>query len=721
MQTQTAAFQIEGMDCPSCAAKIQTALGKLKGVEQAEVEFTSAQLRLEYAPTQVTVGDIARKVEGLGYRLIGDVHTSNQETTSHDTLRRSLTALSALLFGVGFILEWQAGPATSAAWWSIWAVRLFYVGALVCSGYYIVRSAIASLRHLSLDMSVLMSVAIAGALIIGEWSEGVMVAVLFAFAQFLETRSMARARKAISDLMNIVPLEATILRNGQTMRVPVEAVSVGDTVLARPGERIPLDGVVVRGASRVNQAPITGESIPVEKSVNADVYAGTMNEHGALEIRVTKAAADTMVAQIKRQVEIAQSQKAKAQQFVDRFARVYTPCVIGLALLLPLAAWLIFSQPLATWVHRSLVLLVIACPCALAISTPVAVVSALANAARNGVLIKGGVYLELLGKLKAIAFDKTGTLTHGEPQVTDIVPLNGASTQDVLWGAITVEHNSEHAIARAIRKHAEAVGAPIEGLGEFEALPGKGAKTTFTHGGRRCGFVVGSPRLFAEYHALPTKTAQQAIDHLDAQGKTVVLVGMLDGENAKLLGFIAVADAVRAESAKALEAIRQGGIPHLTMLTGDTQRTATAVAGAVSIPDYQSELLPDEKVQAVAQLRQQYGTVAVVGDGINDAPSLASADVGIAMGMVGTDVTLEAADVVLIKDDLSALPYAIRLGRRALRIIQVNIAFALATKLVFTILAINGMATLWMAVFADMGASLLVIFNGLRLLQNGRD
>ncbi|MBI1923013.1 cation-translocating P-type ATPase [Candidatus Poribacteria bacterium] len=733
-QACDAEFRVGGMDCPTCADKIREALSKLKGVERCDVQFTAEKLSLAYVPNQTTLADIEKRVRDLGYSLeMGErgsppVHggwraggvrqTSARFHWLWGDLRRNLMVLSAILFVFGFALEWRTAPMSM--------VRLFYVGALLSGGFYIARSALSAIRYLSIDMSVLMSIAIIGAWGLGEWSEAVMVTVLFTLAQFLESRSMTRARKAITELMNLAPLEASVWRDGKVQTRPVKEIAVGDTILVRPGEHIPLDGVVTHGGSRVNQAPITGESLLVEKNVGSEVYAGTINENGALEIRVTKAAGDTTLARITRQIEIAQAQKARAQQFVDRFAKIYTPCVIGLAILLPFLPWFLWGHPLSAWLRRSLVLLVIACPCALAISTPVAIVSALANAARQGVLIKGGVYLERLGKLKAIAFDKTGTLTRGEPQVKDIIPLNGVSRYAVLQSAVAVESRSEHALARAILRYAQQGPSlpplPIEvssgGEEQFTALPGKGVKSTVVGEGGSRVILVGTHRLFIEEGANLTKAEQGKLHQLEADGKIVVLVGFREGEGVMVQGFIAFADQLRQESASVLAALRRVGISHLTMLTGDTHRTASAVAEAVHVTDYRWELLPADKVDAVKQLRQQHGTIAMVGDGINDAPALAMADVGIAMGEIGTDTTLEVADVVLLRDNLSALPFAMRLGQRTLRIIQTNIAFALVTKLIFTLLALNGMATLWMAVFADMGASLLVIFNGLRLLKN---
>ena len=496
-------------------------------------------------------------------------------------------------------------------------------------------------------------------------------------------------------------------------QVPVDLLAPGDQILVRPGERVPMDGKVLVGRSAVDQSPITGESMPVDKEDGAAVFAGTINGHGALTLRVTRLAADNTLSRIVRMVEEAQDQKAPSQRFVDVFARYYTPAVMALATLVAVVPPLLGWGSLDVWIYRALVLLVISCPCALVISTPVSIVSAVANAARAGVLIKGGAYLEAAGSLRAIAFDKTGTLTRGKPVVTDVVALADghagaeAAQAEVLRLAAAVESNSEHPLARAVVAEAAARGVALQSATEFAALPGQGAQAMVE--GRRVS--VGSHVLFDSWRNHGGAVCDR-VEALEAAGKTVMIVG--DAQSA--WGLIAVADTLRPESAAAVRALKAAGVAHTVMLTGDGPAVARAVGSAVGVDEVRAGLLPQDKVTAVDELLARHGSVGMVGDGVNDAPALARATVGIAMGAAGTDVALETADIALMSDDLSRLPYAIGLSRQARRVIQQNIALSLAIKAVFLALALPGLATLWMAVFADMGASLIVTLNGMRLL-----
>ncbi|HYL80293.1 MAG TPA: heavy metal translocating P-type ATPase, partial [Candidatus Acidoferrum sp.] len=495
-------------------------------------------------------------------------------------------------------------------------------------------------------------------------------------------------------------------RNGSQRVLPVEQVELGDLLLIWPGEKIPMDGRVRAGTSAVNQAAITGESIPADKTLGDPVYAGTLNGHGALEVEVTRRVQDTTLARIIHLVEEAQAQRAPSQRFVDRFARVYTPAVFALALGLMAAPPLLFDQPWAPWIYRGLALLIVSCPCALVVSTPVTIVSAIANAARHGILIKGGAYLEELGRLQAVALDKTGTLTRGEPEVTDVIVLNGSATEDLLALAAAVEAHSEHPLARSIVRAAERRGLLIQQAGGFTAIPGKG-------GHARVGdqtVFVGSPRLFAEMgNGAEAGTTVRA---LEAQGRTVLLVGT----TSRTLGILALADPLRAESRQAVADLRAAGIRHVALLTGDNRAVAEAIAREVGADTVRAEVLPDGKLEAVRALRTEYGSLAMVGDGVNDAPALAASSVGIAMGVVGSDVALETADVALMTDDLSKLPFLLHLGRTAVRVIRQNITFALVVKAVAIAAVFPGWLTLWLAVLGDMGASVLVTLNGMRLL-----
>ncbi|HET7220782.1 MAG TPA: heavy metal translocating P-type ATPase, partial [Vicinamibacterales bacterium] len=618
----------------------------------------------------------------------------------HSMWRERLVALSGAALGLGLLLQFLGAPA-------LWTIGLCAV-AVVLAGTQTVRRAWGSILARRLDMHVLMMIAVVGAMVLGEWTEGASVVFLFALAQMLEARAMERARGAIRALMDLAPVQALVIRRGVEMQVPVDEVAVGDLVIVRPGEKIPLDGIVRRGTSAVNQAPITGESLPVDKDAGDEVFAGAINGRGALEVEVSRLRRDSTLARIIHLVERAQSQRAPSQTFVDRFAHVYTPIVLALAVVFAIVPPLLFGALWSTWVYRALVLLVISCPCALVISTPVSIVSALAAAARKGVLIKGGARLEQLASVKCVAFDKTGTLTKGRLRVTDIVPLNGATPVEVLALAAAVESRSEHPIARAIVERAASDGLTLSPIDRAEAIPGRGA-----HGyvsGRLV--VVGSHRLFEE-QSLCAANVEAALDGLAAKGCSTVLVAT----NGEAVGVIGVADEVREAARDTVAILGEHGVEHVVLLTGDHEIAARALAQSVGISEYRAGLLPDHKLAAVGELRARHGALAMVGDGVNDAPALAAADVGIAMGVAGTDAALETADVALMADDLAKIPYAIRLSRATARNIRANIAFSIALKAMFLIMALAGAATLWMAVVADTGASLIVIANALRLLR----
>jgi Cd2+/Zn2+-exporting ATPase len=560
----------------------------------------------------------------------------------------------------------------------------------------------------ALDINALMAIAVVGAIAIGQWSEAATVVFLFALAQYLESRSMDRARHAIRALIDLSPPDALVVRGDRELRVPVADVLIGDVVRLRPCDKVPLDGTVLDGSSDVNQAPITGESLPVDKHPGDELFAGSINGRGALSVRVTHGARDTMLARVIHLVERAQSERAPSQQFVDRFARIYTPAVLALAGILavvpPLAG---FGEPL-DWIYRALVLLVISCPCALVISTPVAIVSALAAAARHGVLVKGGAHLERLAGIRALALDKTGTLTRGEPTVVGVDALDGSGPREILALAASVEEHSSHPIARAIVAHARAAGIPLRQARRASDLPGRGCEADID--GQ--SVIVGNARLFAERGLLHPAVADR-LRALAAGGRTAVLIAQGD----HVRGLVELADRPRGIARDVVDLIRAHGIPHVAMVTGDNGGAARSVAAAVGIDEVHAELLPADKVAVLNQLRARHGAVAMVGDGVNDAPALAAADLGIAMGAAGSDVALETADVALMGDDLAKIPYALRLSRATLRNVRTNVALSVLLKLVFLVLAVPGHATLWMAIVADTGASLLVVANGLRLLR----
>jgi Cd2+/Zn2+-exporting ATPase len=580
--------------------------------------------------------------------------------------------------------------------------------AVLTGGIPLLRRAVVAARARAIDINVLMSVAVIGALAIGEWSEAATVVFLFALAQYLESRSMERARHAIRALMDLTPAEALVVRDGRAIPVPVDQVVPGDRLRIRPGEKVPLDGEVVAGESDVNQAPITGESLPVEKRAGDEVFAGTINGHGGLDVKVTRLRRDTVLARIIHLVESAQSQRAPSQAFVDRFAHYYTPVVIALAVGIAAIPPIFAAEPFAGWLYRALVLLVIACPCALVISTPVSIVSALAAAARQGVLVKGGAYLERLARVGSIAFDKTGTLTTGHPTVEGIEALPGCSGERLLSIAASLEAGSEHPVARAIVHHASRLHVPTMAVDRFRALPGLGAEGAIDG----APALAGNARLFRQHDLLCDRAAAISA-RAEAAGQSAIFVA-LDGVTC---GAIIVGDRHRPSARDVVDLLREQGLHPVVVLTGDNEGAARAVGAAVGVTDVRAQLLPQDKVAAIAELRATHGPVAMVGDGVNDAPALAASDVGIAMGAVGSDAALETADVALMGDDLSKIPYAIRLGRSTLRTVKANVALSLVVKAVFLALAVTGHATLWMAIVADTGASLLVIANGLRLLR----
>ncbi|GJQ27781.1 MAG: copper-translocating P-type ATPase [Phycisphaerae bacterium] len=612
---------------------------------------------------------------------------------------------SGLLAFAAEIASWVSGREGS------WPIIALSASSILLGGLPTIRKGLVALRTFTLNINFLMTVAVIGACAIGEWPEAAVVVFLFALAEMIEAYSLEHARNAVRALMEMSPDVASVKQpDGSWNEVPAVDVPVGSVVRVRPGERLALDGVVVAGASAINQAPITGESVPVEKAEGDQVFAGTINEAGVLEFRTTGGRDETTLARITRTVQAAQAARAPTQRFVDRFAHVYTPIVCLLALLVAVVPWLVLRQPFTPWLYKALVLLVIACPCALVISTPVTVVSGLAAAARRGILIKGGVYLEEGRKLNILALDKTGTITEGRPKLTDVHPMNGRSSDEVLRIAASLDAGSDHPVARAVSSAWTGELLPVE---SFKSIIGRGVE------GRINGELhfVGNHRL-AEERKVCSPTIEAELARLEARGKTAIIVA---GERApNVLGILAVADTPRETSVEALRDLHSLGV-RTVMLSGDNPRTAETIAKAVGIDDARGNLLPDDKIAAIGELIavRGAGKVGMVGDGVNDAPALAKADIGFAMGAAGTDVALETADVALMKDDLRAVPEFIRLSGRTSAILTQNITISLAAKGTFFVLALVGIATLWMAVLADMGATLVVVANGLRILRHG--
>ena len=589
---------------------------------------------------------------------------------------------------------------------------LAYATSILVGGYRLFKTGLMNLIRLQFDMKTLMTIAVMGAAIIGEWGEGATVVILFAISEALETYSMDKARQSIRSLMDIAPKEALIRRGNKEFTVEVDDIQIGDIMIVKPGQKIAMDGIVVKGLSSVNQAAITGESVPVAKNLDDEVFAGTLNEEGLLEVRVTKHVDDTTIAKIIHLVEEAQAERAPSQAFVDRFAKYYTPLIMLIALGVAVVPPLFFGGDWDKWIYQGLAALVVGCPCALVISTPVAIVTAIGNAARNGVLIKGGIHLEEMGAIKAIAFDKTGTLTHGVPVVTDYIPQSNTDSDELLTIIAALENGSQHPLASAIMKKAKQDNLPHKAvtIEEFSSITGKGIKGKV----HNKLYYVGSPNLFDEIlsNGIPSNL-KATISDLQNKGKTV----MVAGTETEILGLLAVADEVRGNSKSVIKKLHSLGIQKTIMLTGDNKGTANAIGGQVGVSDIKADLLPQDKLTLIKELRSKYDRVAMVGDGVNDAPALAASTVGIAMGGAGTDTALETADIALMADDLGKLPFTVKLSRSALNIIKQNITFSIGIKLVALLLVIPGWLTLWIAIFADMGATLIVTLNALRLLR----
>ena len=588
-----------------------------------------------------------------------------------------------------------------------WATPVF-IGAAVIGSVFPARRALVSLRRGALDINVLMIIAVAGALLIDQVEEAAMVVLLFSFSQWLEVQTLDRARRAIARLLDLTPQRVTLRQGDQDVSVGIDEVRPGATMLVRPGDKVALDGVVRAGSSDVNQAPITGESVPVEKSAGDLVYAGTLNGHGVLTVEVTRRREDTTLARIIQQVESAQASRAPRQQFIDRFAAWYTPAVIAIAALIAAVPLAVSGESADAWIYRALVLLVVACPCALVISTPVSIVSALAGAARHGVLIKGGAPLERLASVRVIAIDKTGTLTTGTLSVGRVEALSDFSEADVIGIAAAVEAQAEHPIAVAIAREARSRRVPVTMARDVRAWPGLGVSGVVASDDVLCG----TERLFSQRGRL-TPELSQAAAALVAAGFSPVLVA----RGSRPVGVIGMADRPRAGANQAVTELRQH--VRVTMLTGDHETTARAIGAQVGVDEVRAGLLPQDKVKAVDELRREYGPVAMIGDGINDAPALAAADVGVVMGAIGSDAALETADLALMTDDLRKVDYSLRLSHATLGNIRNNVILAVGLKAVFVALTVAGVATLWMAVLADSGASVLVVANALRLRKFG--
>lgn len=701
MMSDKSTYRVQGFSCANCASKFERNVKALPGVTDAKVNFGASKISV-YGETTVDELEEAGAFEQLKVMPEGKVNADKNDPTKkasfYKTYQTFLFAIVFLMIGIiSFFYNGESNPVT---------ILLFMVTILV-GGLNLLKIGFKNLLKFDFDMKTLMTVAVIGGAIIGEWLEVSIVVILFALSEELERFSMDRARLSIQSLMEIAPNQALIKRNGQEILLPVAEITIGDTMIVKPGDKIAMDGIVVGGHSSVNQAAITGESIPVEKQHEDQVFAGTLNEEGFLEVEVTKLVQDTTIAKIIHLVEEAQGERAPAQAFVDRFAKYYTPVIMVIALMVAVLPPLLFALSWETWIYQGLAVLVVGCPCALVISTPISIVSAIGHAAKKGVLIKGGIYLEEIGALKAIAFDKTGTLTEGVPVVTDYQVFTEEQTRaDLLRIIGALEHRSQHPLAKAMIKHAEGLNYQVLKVDDFASITGKGIRGDVDG----VTYYVGSPALFSKQ--LSDGLGNQ-IKQLQGEGKTV----MLFGTDKMILALVAVADKIRESSQAVVRELHEMGIKETIMLTGDHQLTARSIAQEAGVSDLLAELMPEDKLVKIKSLRNQYGKVAMVGDGVNDAPALAAATVGIAMGGAGTDTALETADVVLMADDLGKLPFTVKLSRKALRIIKANISFSILIKLVALLLVVPGWLTLWIAILSDMGATIIVSLNSMRLMR----
>jgi Cd2+/Zn2+-exporting ATPase len=693
--------RIDGMDCIECAKKIEKAVKDIEGVKQVRVSYTLGKMSLEVEKGKVSVDQLKRSVGILGYKLEKEEGARYEEFFSWKNHRLVATAVSGILFFLGMVTEYVIHLDV--------LYLAFYAGAIVVGGYYIARRGVAAIIEKYLDINMLMVVAVAGSIAIGAYTEGSAIVFLFSLAEMLESFSIARTRKSISELMDFAPNQALVKAGEKEEYYDVNDVSIGDIVVVRPGERVPMDGVVEKGQSSVDESAVTGESKPAKKKVGDLVFAGTLNAEGYLEFRVTKKFEDTVISKIVKLVEEAETKKAPTERLVDRFAKYYTPVVVITAVLVMTIPAFVFAQPFDTWFYRGLVLLVISCPCALVISTPVSVVSAITGATRKGILFKGGAYLERMGQISVVAFDKTGTITRGRPEVEEIIPLNSYTNEEVLKVAASAENRSEHHLARAVMTKAKELEVRALETESFEAVVGKGVSTVIL--GRRV--YAGSVQFFRD-QGIDVSKHEDLIGEKNREGRTVIVIGT----EKEVMGLLTVRDVPRPEAKETIAELKRIGIKKVVMLTGDDEQVAASVAQELGIDEYRARLLPEQKVKAVEEYQREHGPLIMVGDGVNDAPALATAEIGVAMGVAGTDIALEAADVALMGDDLRTVVYGIRLSRKAARVIKQNVSVSLAVKMLFFALVFPGFITLWLAILiGDLGTSFGVITNAMRLVR----
>lgn len=701
--SQKSIFQVKGMDCADEVSAIQRSL-KHSSIFKIDSNLVSETVTV-YHDENISSEVISKLIEKAGVKVVTKTETSFLRGHKEQLL---ILATSAIMLLCAYVGEWLEMKNHTL-------LLFLYVASILNSGVLVFPKAFRALKSFSLDMNVLMTVAVVGAFIIKEYSEAATVVFLFAFAEMLEALSVTRARKAIREVLKITPKQAIVVSSdGQLSPKDVATISKDEIVLVRPGESVPVDGTIIEGESSFNQAALTGESMPVQKKVGDKVLAGTINDVGAVKIKVESAFKDSKVSQIISMIENAQSQKAPSQRFVDKFAKIYTPAVLIFSLLVAFAVPVIFQQPFDVWIYRALVLLVIGCPCALVIATPVSVVSGLTSLARRGVLVKGGVFLEALGQLKAIALDKTGTITEGKPRVVNLKVFSKVPEAEINKVAASLESMTTHPLATAILQYAKEKNVLPTKVTDYKHVSGRGAEGTI----EGHPYFVGN-HAFAHELGVCTPAIEEYLASIEGEGLSVIIIGhkihgSCDGE---VLAIYSVGDTLKPKIADTIQNFHKAGVDKVVLLSGDNQKTVSVIAKQIGIDYARGDLLPDDKVSEMKTLVSTYKNVGMVGDGVNDAPALAHATVGIAMGVAGTDVAIETADIALMKDDVGELPKAIEHGRRVLNVIRFNISFAIAIKVVFFALALFGYSTLWMAVASDMGASLLVTFNALRLLR----
>lgn len=695
----TETYRIQGLSCTNCAAKFENNVRQLPGVENAQVNFGASKVYVE-GKTTIQALEKAGSFENL--KITNDRERNSIKKISFWKQKDNIRLyIAAFIIVISLIASYSLNEQSTIP-------TIGFGAAILIGGYSLFIKGLKNLVQFQFDMNTLMTIAVIGATLIGEWLEGAAVVILFAISEALERFSMDKARQSIQSLMDIAPNEALIRRGNIEQTVDVNDIQINDIMVVKPGQKIAMDGIVIKGSSSVNQSAITGESIPVARMTDDEVFAGSFNEDGLLEIRVTKKVEDTTISKIIHLVEEAQAERAPSQAFVDKFAKYYTPVIMLVALMVAIVPSAITGD-WSTWVYQGLAILVVGCPCALVISTPVAIVTAIGNAAKNGVLIKGGVYLEEAGSLQSIAFDKTGTLTEGVPHVTNIVSYQGEEDYNLSLIA-AIENGSQHPLAAAIIRKANENNIAFKSveMENFRSITGKGVQATIDNK----DYYVGSPNFFKDLHTTIDPTIVKQIEDLQLEGKTVIILGT----HQDVLSLYAIADKVREASKNVVTKLNKIGM-NTVMLTGDNHNTASAIGKQVGVTNVKSNLLPEDKLKYIKELSNNNQKTAMVGDGINDSPALAASTVGIAMGGAGTDTALETADIVLMSDDLNKLPYTINLSRKTLRIIKENIIFSLGIKLAALLLVIPGWLTLWLAIFADIGATLIVTLNSLRLLR----